>query len=321
MAKGIYIDLNDGRPPMEITAGLRAPSFCMRTPDDFNGRTRTITGLVSGSQVIFIPDVGCVFTYIGTDTIPTIVNLKSISISGGSITMNNDAGNIGNFDKKCFPGTVMQILPASSATNGIGLFVASSTDFTAITTSTRLLTCVASGVKTVTGATTVSAIAGKTISAGAIMFAKWDNSGVSVTKSGANIWVNNITDAFPVDASVSMTYAIFDNVDPVPGRGITIMAGSRCVFSTVSRPFVYSGAAWTPSWNNTAIGSRMVLLGTFGMATTYSGNRNILKHAGIRMSGGNVALERGKDIEWWVDSAFTGRDQIGISLPLLDPIY
>lgn len=57
MPEGIFINYNDGRPVMAITAGLRAPSFCT----SFSGWSSQFmqypvnTPLVPGSQVIVVP--------------------------------------------------------------------------------------------------------------------------------------------------------------------------------------------------------------------------------------------------------------------------
>ena len=44
MPQGIYINLNDGRPAMEITAGLRAPSVTGSVPTStFNSSNSSLT--------------------------------------------------------------------------------------------------------------------------------------------------------------------------------------------------------------------------------------------------------------------------------------
>ncbi|WP_228484912.1 DUF6453 family protein, partial [Enterobacter kobei] len=56
MPTGLLIELNDGGKRMEITAGLRCPSFGASFDSGYQkAKYADISGYVSGSQVLFIP--------------------------------------------------------------------------------------------------------------------------------------------------------------------------------------------------------------------------------------------------------------------------
>jgi len=138
MPSGLLIDLNDGGKPMEITAGLRCPTYGGAISGGIGKvNTATVEGYVSGSNVIFIP----------TQTVISdegIFKLDSVSISGANVTQNwsgNSNPGLPKPQRVAFSGTLWQILPISQSSN-VGLLVANSTDFTAITTTARLGYCI-----------------------------------------------------------------------------------------------------------------------------------------------------------------------------------
>ena len=49
MPSGLYINLNDGGPVMEITAGLRCPAFANQLSTQWDNNTYDINGYVPGS--------------------------------------------------------------------------------------------------------------------------------------------------------------------------------------------------------------------------------------------------------------------------------
>ncbi|WP_371874392.1 DUF6453 family protein, partial [Enterobacter asburiae] len=55
MARGLYIDLNDGRPAMTITAGMKCPSYGGEAVEAWGQQTMTVQGYVAGATPFFIP--------------------------------------------------------------------------------------------------------------------------------------------------------------------------------------------------------------------------------------------------------------------------
>lgn len=123
---------------MEITAGLRCPTYGGAISGGIgNVNTATVEGYVAGSNVIFIP----------TQTVISdegIFKLDSVTISGANVTQNwsgNSNPGFPNPQRVAFSGTLWQILPVSQNSN-VGLLVQNSTDFTAITTASRVGYCI-----------------------------------------------------------------------------------------------------------------------------------------------------------------------------------
>ncbi|HGY1962927.1 TPA: DUF6453 family protein, partial [Citrobacter freundii] len=128
MSEGIFINYNDGRPVMAITAGLRAPSFCT-TFSGWSSQSMQYpvnTPLAPGSQAIVVP-TNPIYIYSFAEF--------DVAIMTG-VTRNGDAGVIigaetigGKALTPDWSGYVMELLPA--ATYNEGLLVSNSTDFTA----------------------------------------------------------------------------------------------------------------------------------------------------------------------------------------------
>lgn len=55
MGKGLRISYSDGGPVMEITAGLRCPSFCQTVSEAWDVNQYTISQRVAGSEIVVIP--------------------------------------------------------------------------------------------------------------------------------------------------------------------------------------------------------------------------------------------------------------------------
>ena len=178
MPEGILIDYNDGRPAMAITAGLRAPSFCT----SFSGwssqsmKYPVNTPLVAGSQAVVIP-TNPVYVYSYADFDVAIMT---------DVTRNGNSGVIIGVETlrgmnltPDWSGYVMELLPAVAYNEG--LFVSNSTDFTAISNQSALMTCAWSGRITVNGSARLPVTG--------IPFGKWNNPNVSVGFDGTYIIV------------------------------------------------------------------------------------------------------------------------------------
>ena len=279
MAEGIFINYNDGRPVMAITAGLRAPSFCT----SFSGwspqpmQYPVYTPLVPGSQVIVIP-TNPVYIYSFAEFDVAFMTV---------VTRNGDSGVIIGAEtiggKSLVPdwsGYVMELLPA--ATYNEGLLVANSTDFTAISNQAALMTCAWSGRITVNGSAPLPV--------GGIPFGKWDNPNVSVGFDGGNIIVRDIsyTGRDDVAGAATIDLVIFNQTAPVGGDGITMTnAAGQVTFSTLKRPFVYDRQIQiTDEFQN--IGGGYCQIVYTGAQVRMNGGYGNLRMKGVVMSGGSV---------------------------------
>jgi hypothetical protein len=321
MPQGLYIDLNDGRPPMAITAGMRCPSYCMTTTTS-NANPVSVSGYKSGSQVLFIPRQS-VFSYFdsGGGLMPRIDILNSVTFSGGSMTHRMWSNRKYNETERVFPGSVWQIFPVSSGNRG--MLIQNSTDFTTITDGTVVGQCVYAAEITVNGSWNTPTISGFNRER-YFVFARWNASGVVVDFDGFTIRVLRDWAGDDVSASVSMTVVIFaSGVAPTPGRGLNIIASNgQCVFSTTRRPFVYSGSTYTPSFSSTNIGNRLVLLGRYGITNTENGGWAWLKFAGLVMQSNSVRLGGGAvQNSWTSDGGFVDNRATSLTVPLIDNIY
>lgn len=279
MAEGIFINYNDGRPVMAITAGLRAPSFCT----SFSGWSSqpmqypVNTPLVPGSQVIVIP-TNPVYIYSFAEFDVAFMTV---------VTRNGDSGVIIGAEtiggKSLVPdwsGYVMELLPA--ATYNEGLLVANSTDFTAISNQAALMTCAWSGRITVNGSAPLPV--------GGIPFGKWDNPNVSVGFDGGNIIVRDIsyTGRDDVAGAATIDLVIFNQTAPVGGDGITMTnAAGQVTFSTLKRPFVYDRQIQiTDEFQN--IGGGYCQIVYTGAQVRMNGGYGNLRMKGVVMAGGSV---------------------------------
>lgn len=323
MPQGLYIDLNDGGKPMEITANLRCPSFGVEFLEGVNtSLSATIPNFYSGSTVVFLPKQT---VYINTTT-PTgnyyLYVLKSISVSGGIVTQNVGVSYSGTSVTHTFPGTVWQILPATTGTGtNVGLLISNSTNFLSITNSTHVGVCIYKATVTIpVGGWSTPTISGYDRSK-YLVFAKWDSSAV-IDFDGSTIRAFNVTDADDSPTTATLSIVIFSSgVTPTPGTGLNIFnSAGNCVFSTTKRPFIFDGSMWTPTYTATALNGRYIMLGRFGVYSTYSSGRYYIKTVGLRMSGGSVSCIRGKYIGW-SDYQLMNNTLTSVSVPILPDMY
>lgn len=285
MPEGILIDYNDGRPVMAITAGLRAPSFCKSfTLDDCiysSGRTRIDTPLSQGSEVVLIPKEPV--HIIDGGQYASAVWMQSLSRNGNSGIYITNASNNGEAAAN-WEGSIFEILPV--ATYNEGLLVSDSTDFTAISNASKLMTCVYSGSVTINEALKLP-VSG-------IPFAKWSNPDVSIGFDGTNLYAVNsaYSGRDDVRANVTIDLVIFGNKAPVAGDGITMTNSSgQVTFSTLSKPFLYSKSIEI-SDSFQSIGTDMVCLMFTGAMNNSIGGYNCVRRKGITMLNGQVRSNR-----------------------------
>lgn len=291
MGAGILIEYNDGRPRMEITAGLRAPSFCT----NFNQRcqsdkTLTVnTPLTPGSQLIVVltNPVEVVEVFDQTLVIPDPMFVTSISRNGdGGITLHG-ADALGAYSGlPTWVGTIMEVLPVGS--RNAGLLVANSTDFTAISNVARLMTCRYAQRVHVNGS--------MPLPVGGVPFARWDDPNVSVGFDGGSIIVRNAAygGIDDVGAAVDMELVIFNNTPPSPGTGITMTNNAgQVTFSTVNKPFVFNGTVdLSAGWQN--IGNSLIQLSYTGALIENNSGYNHVRMNGIRMAGSVVGAAKNR---------------------------
>lgn len=315
MPEGIYINYNDGRPVMEITAGLRAPSFCanfsQRCQSD---KTLTInTTLTQGSQVIvaLTKPVEVLEVFDQTLVIPTPFYVTSVTRNGNTgITLRGAEAYNAYSGLPTWSGIIMEVLPVGQYNEG--LLVANSTDFTAISNAAKLMTCRYSQRVRVNGSLKLP-VSG-------IPFARWNDGNVSVGFDGTNIIVRNAaySGIDDVTAAVDLDLVIFNNTPPVGGDGITMTnKQGQVTFSTVNKPFVYDRTI-NISTSDQNIGNGFIQLSYTGALIQSNGGYNHVRMNGIRMAGGNVRVAKNRVIGNYSRQQFQmpGRN-IAVQTPLL----
>lgn len=318
MAEGILIDLNDGRPAMQITAGLRIPNVTGSVPttsfaSESGGLTFSLNQ-TNGSSAFMLPIKAV--DVIDFDVIPEVyyVNgFQRVSNTQGRINVSNFNGANGrliNFSGNCF-----EIMGAAT---GQGILVANSTDFASITTNSRLLTAQYVGTVTVNGSYTLPVTG--------VPFGRWNNPNVTLEFDGSRILCrdNSYGGIDNVAASVSVDLVIFNNTAPVGGPGINVVnPAGQVVFSTVKRPFVLGGFLQLSNSFQSIGGGYFPILRT-GAYTRVTGGYNNLRYKGVVMSGGSVRSEFGSVIGNYstqTGAQFQFNTNIAMSLPYLPNMY
>lgn len=320
MPNGLYINLNDGGPAMEITAGLRCPAFANQLPAQW-GNQYTINGYVPGSQIVVFPK-DCVYrVFRGTNLVPTIGMFSSYSTTGSQITMNTWwSDNWG--EARTFASSVWQIYP-STISGTSGLYIQDSSNFLGITDTSSIGYCIFRGTITVNGTWTMPTFDGVD-RARYICFAKWSADGITVEFDGNNITACVDKNGDDQAATVSMQIAVFAAAPPSPAQyGLNFFnAAGQCTFSTAKRPFVYNGFNYNPSWDYQDIGNRFVMLGRYGYDSTVSGSQDYLKWSGLMMSGNSVRCSKGRtNATWTANYSVTGRRLTSLNIPCIENMY
>lgn len=320
MPSGLLIDLNDGGKAMEITAGLRCPSYGGSFDSGYQkNKYADIAGYVSGSQVVPILSQTA---YLDSGLMH---RMTSLTISGARVTQNNRmrAQDINERDSTyTFPGTVWQIFPIGQKANN-GLLISNSTDFTSITTATQSGQCIYMATVSVgTGGWAIPTISGYDRSK-YVVFAKW-NSGNVLDFDGSTIrFYSPPSGANEVPQSGTVSVVIFaSGVAPVPGLGLNISnAAGACTFSTTKRPFVYLNGLWSPSTSAVALNGGYIPIGRYGFYTGNYGSNYAFRMYGLIMQNGSVRCEGGKYIGFANYAMFNSSIVGGLSLPVLPDMY
>lgn len=324
MGQGLYFNPGDGGPAMEITAGLRCPTMSAQwNTSDWQQMSTTISNVVPGSTMFIVPRVAAVYRpAFSPDLIPTIFMLDGYTISGNTVTQQLWRSKNNDNNYKAFDASLWQILPATQSGN-TGLLIQDSTDWTAIPSATMAGFCVWRGSITVSGEALLPDTGYP--QSQQIVFADWSAPGVTIECDGTRIYAyRDRLNYYDDPATVTLTLAIFaSGIPPVPGPGLTIMnAANECVFSLTKRPFVFTGAMWTPGMSPVDIGPTMVPLGTFGFDSDIASGWDILKLLGIIRNGNVIQLGRGKVKARWTDKyPVTGRRIASLTLPLIPKMY
>lgn len=318
MGQGIYINLNDGRPAMEITAGIRIPNVTGSIPTDgFNSANTTRDfglSMTPGSSAFCLP-TGVIYVD-DSDFIPEVYfinGFSKVNDSTGRISIGNFNGGIGRLIS--FSGNCFEIMGAGS---GQGILVENSTDFASVTTNSRLLTAQFVGRVTVNGTYNLP-ISG-------IPFGRWDNPNVSLECNGGQILCRNITygGTDDVAASVDVDLVIFNNTPPVGGPGLTISnSNGQVVFSTVKRPFVIGGFL-SLSDGFQGIGNGFFPILRTGAFCRVTGGYNNVRYKGVVMSGGSVRSSFGSvhgNYSTQSGAQFPFNSNISMALPYLPAMY
>lgn len=318
MAQGILIDLNDGRPPMQITAGLRAPSVTGAIQaDGFDSANSTwdfgLT-MTAGSNAFCLPSQA---VYVDDfDVVPEVYYLNSFSKASdsvGRIGISNFNGRSGRLLR--FYGSCFEVLGAS---NGQGILVENSTNFVAITTNSRLMTAQFVGTIQVNGT--------YNLPVSGIPFGRWSDPNVTIESNGSQLICRNntYTGIDDVAASATVDLVVFSNTPPSGGPGLNIInPQGQIVFSSQRRPFVLSGFL-SISNSFQGIGNGYFPILRCGAFTRVTGGYNNLRYKGIVMSGGSVRAAPGSVIGNYstqTGAQFPFDTNIEMPLPYLPNMY
>lgn len=315
MARGLYIDLNDGRPVMAITAGMKCPSFGGDIADGWDQQTMSIPGYVAGAVPLFIPSNSVINLTRGTDLVTTVLMLDSVTNNGNGTLTQKIWGSSDWGSNKRFPGSLWQILPARQGGNS-GLLIEDSTDFAAITDASKIAVCIYSGRVTVNGT--------YQLPAKGLVFARWNDGSAVLECDGVNIYSRQDTTGYDdLTRSVDVDIAIFAVSAPVPGRGLNfINAAGQCTFSTRRRPFVFRNQFYSPGNAWVDIGNSMIALGSYGFKTATAGGWCNMRSKGIMMSGNTVKCGNGRVGARWTDQyPVIGERFTSMSIPVIPAMY
>lgn len=318
MPAGLLIDLNDGGPRMEITSGLRFPTFSGQWTTASTSLSLDIANYVPGSEVILLPRVCAAYSPpVGTSLVPSVGVLTGFTQSGSTVTQTYWDSK-GDKLVRGFDASVWQILPAST---GSGMLIQDSTDFMSIALNTMAGFCVWRGSVTFTGTWALpDTIAPKS---NYMVFGKWSHPSATVECDGTVVTAYEDRNGEDVPATVTITIAIFaSGIAPTPGPGLNFFKNNACVFSTTNRPFIYNRKTWTPSWSWTDIGDNMIMLGVYGYDSNTNGGWDYMKLAGIVRSGNAIRCGRGR-VRWrWTDRyALVGQRLTNIPVPCIPAMY
>lgn len=319
MPSGILIDLNDGGKPMEITSGIRCPSFGAAFAEGYNQPvTLSIPDYIAGSQVICIPRATAYYD----SSFKIFHAMGAISLNGATVTQNIVLGN-GNY---AFGGSIWQILPASTGGRNVGLFVSGSTDFVSITTASSVGVCVWKGTVTIPKIGWPTPTIPGYDRNKYIVFARWNSSAV-IDFDGGTIRAFNESQKDDDDpTTATLDIVIFaSGVVPTPGPGINIFnAAGQCTFSTVTRPFIFNGTMWSPSTAGVNVGTGYVPLGRFGCMRHIrpnTKNQYVFRMLGLKMINGVVSVGEGKYIGWDALDRLGKTIVTSLSLPIVPDMY
>lgn len=294
MPAGLYIDFNDGGPPMVITAGMKALIHAGDIPGGA-GVSTYLPRLNPAFPTYMIPRE--TFRFDGHPVNGRIVYLNGFGINGNTVTQIIG----GNGTHSSFSASVWQV---DQTVAMAGLFISDSSDFTAIGIDRSVGFCVFRGVVTINGSWNPPIPAG---AVGVTIFAKFDASNRTLHYNGSQVtcWVNDVAES--VSAAVTAKIVIFvSGIEPTPQQGGLNMwnAAGQCTFSSANRPFITYGKTVPITTNWVDTGGDLVQLGNFGGFRYGSDSRNQewTKALGITMSGNGVMVGKAHSIS--VDTGY-----------------
>lgn len=305
MPAGLYVDFNDGGPPMIITAGMRGLIYAGDIPSG-GALSVTLPNMKPNLPTYLLPRE--TFRFDGHPVNGKTVYLTGFSTSGSTLTQY--VAGYGGYSS--FAASVWQV-DQSSPTSG--LYIADCSDFTAIGLATALGFCVFRGTVTIDGSWAPPIPAGAT---GVCVFAKFSDGSKTLFFDGSTVtcWTNTSDTSY--NAAVTAKIVIFvSGIEPTPRKGGLNMwnAAGKCTFSSNNRPFITYGktVAITNGWLDT--GGGLVQLGCYGGYRFGSSSRNQewTKALGITMSGNSVMIGKAYSIS--VDTGYNPSTQESFYVP------
>ncbi|WP_143354879.1 MULTISPECIES: DUF6453 family protein [unclassified Erwinia] len=323
---------DDNGKPIDISSNTKAAAYRgYYAPQlDGNGRQTFSVPLSDGAQLFVIPRTACTSYYTPAAGVPRVLALDGVWVSGNTVT-----STVRNFNQYYDPGHVpagfdaFQIM-GSSNVSGYGLFMQSSTDFSAITDAAIVSQCVWRGTVNINGSWSIPDIPDRN---NCIVFAHWDRSDRVIYFDRNNMRIEAYSDGGETNpADCYMEVIIFTNGTPPvpPAWGVAIWnASGQCTFSSRKAPMIwngnyvtFNGTPWSYSSPATGVNRAAIPLCGVGADTgdsVLSDGYRALYNAGIRMSGNAVCGSRAQNtgITYSQNSGLI-RSIASVTLPVID---
>lgn len=328
MAMGAIIYPSNGWPAIEITEGLRIPSFCADMSVQVN-TTQAVPNFIPGSQLIAVPRSTFTITPpFGTSPLPNFSGVGGIIVDSVNGTVSAQQVNYGGSDAVAGV-SVFQVLPAIPQTYGLTLI--NSTDLINISSVGTYCQAFYRTAFTLVGTWNIPEVAGYPNVNNYIIFAWWDNPNVTIERNfNGQIVCKALDGTQVVDAATNIQLIYFyPNRAPIytPGDyGLAVFNQyGQCTFSSSHSPMMIKGfVATSDAWSGISFSypcSRpAVCLGnSFGCDWTYDGFNNYF-NKGLMMSGGSVRLGRGSKA-WqfnYANNRYNWATTASVILPVID---
>lgn len=262
--------------------------------------------------------------YVAPNLFPSIVGVKTLSISGKTVTFNLQSASYRN-RYWSMNWNAYKIWP--QANQNYGITFSNSANYFSISDSGVVGQCIYAYSGNVSNGFKIPAISGFDMTK-VVVFGGWSDTGHTVTYDPAtqviNIYANhsNYSSKNP-GGTINMKLVVFGNGSSVPthngGLNIYSPNGQTCVFSTYRTPFIVE-KFMSSAGGNTGIASPMTcLMKSYGAIAETKGGWQWQHERGVMMNGSTISTGWGPIVSSWTDQ-YGGEYSatVNIPLPVLD---